>query len=458
MVTAVEITERRLAEKEIHDLNANLEFKVEERTQELLKTNEMLNRNIENLKKAEEEIIKSRDQATKANQAKTEFLSRVSHELRTPMNSILGFAQLMQMGELTSPQKTGISHILTSGKHLLNLIDEVLGITRIEAGKLALLPEPVQLMGIISETIDAIHPMANARKIVIELKSSLSNQLFAMSDRMRLKQVLINLLSNAVKFNRHGGSVSVKTEKLPVNDSGIAFARISVTDTGLGIPAHDIPKLFIPFERIGAEKTDIEGTGLGLAVTKRIMDAMAGAVGVESIVGEGATFWIDLPITEKQIRRYEPKENHATLTDQTENKFKTGKSSTTKAATIIYIEDNILNACLVEEITKIHRPEMLLITSIHGQDAVRLAIDHSPDLILLDLDLPDIQGSHVLANLRTDDKTATIPVVIISADATPQQIERFMAAGANDYLTKPLDITMFLRVVDTWVNISKQVH
>ena len=265
--------------KELRDLNATLELKVEERTRELRE----VNKNLE-----------------KANLAKSEFLSRVSHELRTPMNAILGFAQLMDMGELNPGHKKRVSHILTSGKHLLELIDEVLDISGIESGKIKILSEPVELTGIVAETIDTIKQLADARQLKLEFQDSYVNKLFVLSDRKQLKQVLTNLLINAVKYNRQGGTISVKTETRPVNDKGIVFVRISVTDTGLGIPSDDIPKLFSPFERIGAEKTETEGTGLGLALVKRIMDATEGSVGVDSIVGEGSTFWIEIPTTERQ--------------------------------------------------------------------------------------------------------------------------------------------------------------
>ncbi len=265
--------------RELRDLNATLELKVEERTRELREVNKNLER---------------------ANVAKSEFLSRVSHELRTPMNAILGFAQLMDMGELNPRHKKGVTHILNSGKHLLELIDEVLDISGIDSGKFSILSEPLQLTGIVAETIDTIKPLADTRQLKLEFQDSHINALFVMSDRKRLKQVLTNLLSNAVKYNRQGGKISVKTETRPVNDKGVVFVRISVTDTGLGIPSGDIPKLFSPFERIGAEKTATAGTGLGLAMVKRIMDATGGLVGIESIFGEGSTFWIEIPTTEKQ--------------------------------------------------------------------------------------------------------------------------------------------------------------
>ena len=426
---------------------------------------------------AKDEIIKSRDAANRANLAKSEFLSRMSHELRTPMNSILGFAQLMDMGELNPNQKKGVGHILNSGKHLLGLIDEVLDISRIESGRISFLPEPILVGTIISEIMDTVQPLADARQLNLELENSPENRLYVMSDRKLLKQVLINLLNNAVKYNRQGGSIFIKTETRQQDDKGVAFIRIAVTDTGIGIHPDDIPKLFIPFERIGAEKTLTEGTGLGLAVVKKIMEGMEGKVGVNSVFGQGSTFWIDLPATENQISWKNQQENNVKLTAdlvvanneiafQNEEKaqraaelvvlkkeysLETGTTGTTNTGTILYIEDNIENTELVEEIIQNCRPGIRLITSIYGNTAVRLATDNLPDLILLDLDLPDMTGSEVLANLLADDSTKSIPVVILSADAMHYQIEKLITAGAREYLTKPLEVNIFLKVVDEWI-------
>jgi len=389
-------------------------------------------------KKVEEEIKAARMEADNANLAKSEFLSRMSHELRTPMNSILGFAQLLEMGELTTGQKKGTNHILKSGRHLLDLINEVLDISRIEAGRMSLSIEPVQLNGVIAEMTDIVRLSADERLIKIELTNSSFSYLFVKSDRQRLKQVLLNLLSNAVKYNRKNGTVLINCELRPINESGIAMVRISVTDTGWGISKEDLPKLFKPFERIGAEKTVTEGTGLGLSVVKKLVEAMGGTVGVESQYGIGSTFWIELPGSESQL----------------ESAIKSGIFENpkiqlpNKAGTILYIEDNISNIELVEQILSIQRSDLRLITHMSGKQAVQLAIDYRPVLILLDLDLPDIHGSEVLYRLLSHEQTRNIPVVIISADAMPQQISRLLKAGAKDYLTKPLDLTLFLRIID----------
>ncbi len=403
-------------------------------------------------KQAEEEIIKSRDEANKANKAKSDFLSRMSHELRTPMNSILGFAQLMKMCELSVKQKKAVDHILNSGTHLLNLIDEVLDISRIESGRMTLMPEPVFLNSLFVEMLELVQPLADGRQVKLELENTPASQLFIIADRKRLKQVLLNLLNNAVKYNRQGGTISVKTEALPVFNKGPFLVRISVADTGPGIPPENISKLFVPFERIGADNTHTEGAGLGLAIVKKIVEAMKGSVGVRSEVGIGSTFWIDLPINANLNSINEIMAEDAILKNLKIVSSSLGDAANLAAGTILYIEDNIQNAELVEEIIGTYRPRIRLITSMFGSPAVRLANQYKPGLILLDLDLPDMNGNMVLTNLQADDKTKSIPVVVISADATQRQVNKLLAGGARGYLTKPLDVNLFLQSVDEWMN------
>jgi PAS domain S-box-containing protein len=392
-------------------------------------------------KNAEDELRKARLEADQANLAKSEFLSRMSHELRTPMNSILGFAQLLEMGQLSAGQKKGVSHIMRSGNHLLNLINEVLDIARIEAGRISLSLEPVKLSSIIPEMIDIIRPLANDKKVIVRVINMPEQQLFIKTDRQRLKQILLNLLNNAIKYNREGGQVFIKTEQILQKDELLPLVRISVTDTGLGISTDDLPKLFNPFERIGAERTQIEGTGLGLAVVKKLIDAMRGKLGVESTLGEGSTFWVEFPGCESQHDILE-KSGKLNVLDA---------NLTVKKGKILYVEDNASNIELVEDILSFQHEGIQLFTTIYGKSAVNMAITHKPDLILLDLNLPDIHGSEVLKLLLAEEETRKIPVVIISADAMPQQLEKLLKAGAKYYLTKPLDVPELLKVIDRYI-------
>jgi PAS domain S-box-containing protein len=397
-------------------------------------------------KKNENELSKAKAEAERANFAKSEFLSRMSHELRTPMNSILGFAQLMDMGELNPAHKKGVTQILKSGKHLLELINEVLDIAKIEAGKLTVSREPVEIYGVILDTIDIVRHLAEENQITFESNATPTKRLFVKTDQQRLKQVLLNLITNAVKYNRQGGSVKVECAIRKSEEKNENVIRISVTDTGKGIAKEYIEKLFNPFERIGAERTETEGTGLGLAISEKLIVAMGGKIGVKSEIDKGSTFWIELPQAESQTNNYE---RMPELIIQ-----KTGSAQNN--GTILYIEDNLSNIQLVEQILEMHRPSIKLITNIYGNNAVRFAIDYMPDLILLDLDLPDIHGSEVIKLLHAEPKTAEIPVIILSADAMTKQIEQLMNAGAEDYLIKPIDVVQFLKLVDEWMKKSSK--
>ena len=398
-------------------------------------------------KQIEKEIIKARNEAETANLAKSEFLSRMSHELRTPMNSILGFAQLMEMGGGLNPQQNkGLGHIMNSGRHLLNLINEVLEISRIEAGHLAISLEPVLIGNIIGEILDSIQPIALDREIKFILLDPPVEHLFVLSDYQRLKQVFLNLFTNSIKYNTKGGSVTVKTEIINNSSGETPFIRVSITDTGSGISTEDIPRLFRPFERIGAEKTQTEGTGLGLSVVKKLMNAMGGMIGVESVVGAGSTFWIELPGIENPL-------NLAHLTMTMEERYSAGDLH---RGTILYIEDNASNVELIEQILISQRPNIRLISNLNGKLAVSLALKLEPDLILLDLNLPDINGDEVIRLLQEEEKTKNIPVVIISADAMALQLKKLLSAGARNYLTKPLDVMAFLLEVDKWIGIQEQ--
>jgi CheY-like chemotaxis protein/two-component sensor histidine kinase len=380
----------------------------------------------------------AKTEAEKANQTKSEFLSRMSHELRTPMNSILGFAQLMQMGELNPKQNKGITHILNSGKHLLDLINEVLNIARIEAGRENLTLEPVILSDIINEITDSLQFSAHKRKVSIGIVDSPANNLLVVADRLRLTQILLNLINNAIKYNNEGGTVTIETALTSTDVQGNTRVRISINDTGNGIKPEDISKLFQAFERIGADRTQTEGTGLGLVLVKKLTEAMGGTVGVESVVSTGSTFWIELPLTK----------DRKPDTNQTTGEPTPELQTTIQSGTVLFIEDNLSNIELIEEIILEHRPGIHLVISIYGRQTIELAKEHKPGLILLDLDLPDINGTEVLKQLLSDPHTKSIPVIIISANAMPSQVKKLMKAGTNGYLTKPLNIVQFLKTID----------
>jgi PAS domain S-box-containing protein len=401
--------------------------------------------NITERKRAEEKLELARMEADKANLTKSEFLSRMSHELRTPMNSILGFAQLLEMSELTQRQKRGVSHIMKSGKHLLDLINEVLDLSKIESGNISLSIEPVLLHDVIMETVDIISLAAKKREIEIEVLDAATKSLMVNSDKQALKQILLNLLNNAIKYNREKGSVKIKTALKPIIETGVDMIKISIIDTGLGILPKDLSKIFKPFQRIGNELSTVEGTGLGLAVVKKIITALGGTFGVESVEGEGSCFWIEIPCANAQSEMLKESLGYS---DEVSNQAK-------KTGTILYIEDNASNIELVKQIIHSQKDTIHLITKMYGKEGLRAAVEYLPDLILLDLDLPDIHGSEVLAQLKSDATTFHIPVVIISANAMHKQIESLLNEGAVKYLTKPLDVKEFINVLDEFLSSEK---
>jgi PAS domain S-box-containing protein len=377
----------------------------------------------------------ARQLADRGNAAKSEFLSRMSHELRTPMNAILGFAQVLDTEEGLSPdQHDSVGQILKGGSHLLNLINEVLDISSIDSGRLTISSEAVALAGLLEETAALLRPMSAEFNARIVLQSS-NEECYVLADRQRLKQVLLNLLSNAIKYNRPGGSVTVR-----LNEQGAAAAtaRISVSDDGPGLTAEKIARLFHPFDRLGTEQTRVEGTGFGLVLAKRIVEHMGGVLGVESVVGEGTTFWVELPTAEPPLEEEAPAgEGIARMTTEI--------SACSRA--LLYIEDNPSNVRLVTGILA-RRPGLRLLSAETGARGVEMAREHRPDLILLDLHLPDSQGDEVLRRLATDPRTGAIPVVMLTANAVPGVRDQMLAAGARAFIVKPMVIGEFLRMVD----------
>jgi CheY-like chemotaxis protein/anti-sigma regulatory factor (Ser/Thr protein kinase) len=355
----------------------------------------------------------------------------MSHELRTPLNAILGFGQLLQLEDLTQEQNESVDHMLAGGRHLLGLINEILDISRIEAGSLALSPEAVDVAGVVKDTVDLIRPLAAERELDLVAPGEASDAPAVQADHQRLKQVLLNLASNAVKYNRHGGSIRVAYEA-----TAPGRVTIVVEDTGPGLAPDKLARLFTPFDRLGAEQTDVQGTGMGLALSKGLVEAMGGSLSADSTEGRGTSFAIELPAA-------------AAATDQggADAAPPPPAPDPGRVHTVLYVEDNPSNLRLVERVLA-ERGGVDLLTTAEGEEVQRLVHRHQPELVLLDLHLPDTDGEEVLRRLKADPRTADVPVVVVSADVTPEHIQRMLAAGAREYLTKPLDVAQFRAVVD----------
>jgi len=379
-------------------------------------------------KESEAELYEAKVIAEKANLAKSEFLSRMSHELRTPLNAILGFAQILQLDELNEEQEDSVARILKAGKHLLGLINEVLEISRIESGGFALSIETVAIQESVEDVLRMAQPLAADFGINLVCDESLATNYIVLGDLQRINQVLLNLVSNAIKYNRRDGSVTIRCQEQD-NDR----LRILVQDTGNGIKEEDMERLFTPFDRLGAEQTTIEGSGIGLALTKQLLSIMDGTIGVSSVVGEGTTFWFELPISEV----VDTSETVANL-NMTPIQM-TASLPTSEYPTVVYIEDNLSNVALVERV--IDRIGSIdLQVALQGQEGLELVERQHPDLVLLDLHLPLLGGEVILDQLKANEEMKTIPVIVVSADATPKQINKLLDKGADYYLTKPFDV------------------
>ena len=414
--------QRTEAQQEVMRLNQELEVRVHERTMQLEMTNG--------------ELAMAMEEARSANYAKSAFLSSMSHELRTPLNAILGFAQILSSDRLPSTleqKKEFAGHILKSGRHLLTLINEILDLAKVESGTVSLSLEPVGLDAILQECRDMIAPLASQRGIGMAFPDACP--LNVLADRTRLKQILLNLLSNALKYNREQGQVAI--ECAPHAGGRV---RISVRDTGVGLDAEQLALLFQPFNRLGQEGGTEEGSGIGLVVTKRLVELMDGNIGVSSAPGEGSIFWIELRVVDAVPIPAAPVLPRPDLAG--------ALLEHSAPVTLLYVEDNPANLTLVEEIVR-YCPQLQLLTATDGRLGVEMARTHLPQLILMDINLPHVNGTDALKLLRADPRTAHIPVIALTANAMPGDVERSMALGFYRYLTKPINLDEFTEAINS---------
>ncbi len=390
------------------------------------------------LQKNNVELERATATAEKANLAKSEFLSSMSHELRSPLNAILGFAQLMNSDAPppTESQAASIDQILHAGWYLLDLINEILDLAQIESGKLALSREPTSLPEVMLECQAMIEPQAQKRGLRMTFPV-FTAPCFVDADRTRLKQVLINLLSNAIKYNKAGGTVLIDYAVAGCDAASIAKVRIGVRDTGAGLSPNALQQLFQPFNRLGKEEGPEEGTGIGLVMSKRLVELMGGSIGVESAVGVGSLFWFELNSAAEPSSEAGP-QPPATLPEQTR--------PGALLRTVLYIEDNPANLKLMEQLIS-RRPDLRLLSATDGILGISLARTHRPDVILMDINLSGISGIEALKRLLEDPATAHIPVVAVSANAMPRDIEKGLQAGFFRYLTKPIKVNEFMETL-----------
>ncbi|WHY00429.1 PAS domain-containing hybrid sensor histidine kinase/response regulator [Neobacillus sp. DY30] len=373
-------------------------------------------------------VLRAKEEAVKANKAKSAFLANMSHELRTPLNAILGFSQLLELQEtLTEKQRTFVKEILKGGRHLLSLINEVLDLSRIESGKLKLSFENIKIASVIDECINLVSPAADVKGITIMKERNVCENAFVYADQMKLRQILLNLLDNGIKYNRENGEIIISCE------SKDDLLTIHVRDTGIGIPPEAQTEIFEPFYRL--ENPFVEGTGIGLPLVKQLTILMGGRLGVESQPGVGSDFWVSFPMMQKH------ETNHPVSLEKNEMLLPEHKEYN-----ILYIEDHLSNQQLVAGILG-NIKGMKLLTASSGSEGIQTAGNQKIDLILLDLQLPDMNGVEVFERLKSNPKSADIPVIALSANAMQEDIGRTLAKGFKEYITKPFDVPSVINAI-----------
>ncbi len=391
------------------------------------------NLDITEVKRAEERVLQAKEQAEKANRAKSEFLSSMSHELRTPLNAILGYTQLFEYdGNLKTQQIENVREIRKAGEHLLQLINDVLDLAKIESGNMTVSLEPVLVSRLLDECFTLVQTQADARGIRLTASVSTFSNTYVIADHVRCKQALLNLLSNAVKYNRVGGEVEVT---LVAQDE--KKLRISVRDTGRGIPLQRQREVFQPFNRLSAENSNIEGSGVGLVITKQLVEMMHGKLDFASTENVGTTFWMDFPVAAEW--------NVETLPQSSKKDYSLAMLQVQRKCKVLYVEDNPSNIRLLQQIFARY-PQLELDIAEEAFLGIYKARSNNPDLVILDINLPGMDGYEVLSVLKNDPSTSKVPVIGLSANAMPYDIERGRNAGFFDYLTKPVDINQLIDV------------
>jgi signal transduction histidine kinase/ActR/RegA family two-component response regulator len=395
------------------------------------------------------ELEAARDLAQEASTTKSRFLSSVSHELRTPLNAIIGFSELGlefdeedDKEELFEDQISNLKQILSAGQHLLTLINEILDLAAVESGKTVLSIEPVGLEKLLEDVISLTQPQAEKYGIKLENRIQLNKKACVLCDQTRLKQVLLNLISNAIKYNSEAGTVTLSTEMID-----LITLRINVSDTGPGIPLEKQKYLFDPFSRLGSENTNTEGTGIGLTITKKLVELMGGAISFDSKIGVGTCFYVDFKVS-SELEQQDPAFIESVAVQPKQIVKREGKFH------ILYIEDNVMNTQLVQKVLKKNRPEVELLCADHARKGIELAVKNQPDLILMDIQLPEIDGIQAFKKLRTFKETRDIPVIALSANAMKHQVEEVMSLGFKLYMTKPINIHKLLNTIDQFEGSS----